>query len=81
MAKHNYKLRVEGKLDPAQVGGAINTIYPNFFSKAQAFFGTEEGMAEYIEWLKGIPEDSVLAKYKEELPKAEAEYQGMEVAI
>lgn len=81
MAKHNYTLKVEGQLDPAQVGGAINAIYPGFFSKAQAFFGTEEGMAEYIEWLKRIPEDSVLAKYKGELPEMEAEYQGMEVAI
>lgn len=81
MAKHNYKLRVEGKLDPAQVGQVVDKIYPGFYGKAKLFFSSKEGMAEYIEWLKGIPEDSVLAKYKKELPKAEAEYQGMEVAI
>ena len=82
MAKHNYTYRAAGKPEPKLMGQELDKIYPQFFSKAKAFFSTKEGMAEYIEWLKSIPEDSVLAACKAELPEAEAQYQKMlEVAV
>ena len=72
MAKRNYTLRVEGKLDPAQVGKNINDIFPGFIRKAKQFFNTKEGLQEYVAWLKSIPEDDTFAVYRAELPEMEA---------
>ena len=80
MAKHNYTFRFEGQLDPKQVAEHLEEIYPHFYSRARAFFGTVEGMKEYVEWLKSIPEDSVFARCKAELPEMEARLKAMEVA-
>lgn len=80
MAKHNYTFRFEGQLDPKQVGENIDKIFPGFYTKAKQFFSTKEGMEEYVDWLRNIPEDSLFAKYKVELPEAEARLKAMEVA-
>lgn len=80
MAKHNYTFRIEGKLDPKQLAENIEKIYPHFYSNAKAFFATRDGMQEYIDWLRSIPEDSIFAKYKVELPEMEARLKAMEVA-
>lgn len=81
MAKHNYTLRVEGKLDLEQVGENINTIFPGFFKKAKAYNATVEGMRAYVEWLRSIlDDDDEWAEYKKELPEMEARLKAMEVA-
>lgn len=78
--KHDYTLRVEGKLELKQVGNNINTVFPFFFQKAKAFYNTVEGLTQYVEWLRNIPENSEWAKYKEELPMWEAKLKEMGAA-
>lgn len=80
MTKRNGVLRVESRPDPKLLGENINEWLPGFFTKGKAFLSTIEGNNEFVEWLRSIPEDSVLAKYKAELPEAEAKLKEMEVA-
>lgn len=78
--KHNYTLRVEGQMDLKEVGNNINTVFPNFFMRAKAFFNTVEGIREYVDWLRSIPSDSEWSRFKKELPMWEARLKEMEAA-
>lgn len=78
--KRKGVLRVEGKLDPKQAGENIEKIYPGFFGMAKMFFNSKEGMAEFIEWLRSLPEEGPYSECRAELPMWEARLKEMEVA-
>ena len=77
--KHNYTYRIQGELEPKLVGKDINRVYPDFFKKAKLFFSTQEGMAEFVKWLRALPEEGPLAECRAELPMWEARLKEMEV--
>lgn len=75
--KRRYVVRIEEPFVAEELGKNLGRIFPGFYSKAREFFGTVEGMKEFVEWLRSLPEGD---SCKEELPMWEAKLKEMEVA-
>lgn len=80
MKRKNYVFRMEGRPDPKLIGENLDKIIPGFIRRAKSFYETKEGMAEFVQWLRDLPEDGPLAECKAELPMWEAKLAEMEVA-